>query len=126
METSNKNQRKKNQKEDNKHKGIQEKQSNAEMRYTFSTIEGRCYICGKPGHKSPQCKLKTKIPKEEWAITKAKQSYAMKIDEHTNQKRQIFSCTSSYIHSACQHYWFHRDVDMLPLYEIILEIYLNS
>ena len=52
-ETSNKNQRNKNWKgEDNKHEEMQEKPSNAEMKYTFSTIEGRCYIYGKPGHKS--------------------------------------------------------------------------
>ena len=87
-EISNKNQRNKNQKEDNKRKEIQEKQNNADLKYALSIIEGRCYICGKPGHKSPQCKLKTKIPKEEWAITKAKQSHAMEIDKHMKQNNQ--------------------------------------
>ena len=65
------------------------------MEYIFSTIEGKCYICGKPGHKSPHCKLKTKIPKEEWAITKAKQSHAMEIDEHMNQNNQSSRISSS-------------------------------
>merc|ERR1712226_1065817 len=64
-------------------------EENTNMRYTFSTIEGRCYICGKPGHKSPQCKMKAKIPKEEWAITKAKQSHAMAINESVEQNDQM-------------------------------------
>jgi hypothetical protein len=33
-------------------------------------MEGRCYCCGKPGHKSPTCRHKNK-PKDEWAINKA-------------------------------------------------------
>ena len=38
---------------------------------SFAQMEGKCYCCGKPGHKSPQCRHKTK-PREEWAINKAK------------------------------------------------------
>ena len=38
---------------------------------SFAQLEGKCYCCGKGGHKSPQCKSKSK-PKEEWAINKAK------------------------------------------------------
>ena len=60
-----------------------------EMKYTFSTMEGKCYIWGKPGHKSPQCKLRNKIPREEWAITKAKQTHAMEIDEPAQQKLNL-------------------------------------
>jgi hypothetical protein len=33
-------------------------------------MEGKCYCCGKPGHKSPQCRFKDKLI-EEWAIKKA-------------------------------------------------------
>ena len=33
-------------------------------------MEGRCFCCGKPGHKSPQCRQKHKIPREEWACNK--------------------------------------------------------
>jgi hypothetical protein len=36
---------------------------------SFAQIEGRCYCCGKPGHKSPQCRHKDK-PKDQWAINK--------------------------------------------------------
>jgi hypothetical protein len=35
---------------------------------SFAMMEGKCYCCGKPNHKSPACRLKDKIPKEEWAI----------------------------------------------------------
>ena len=38
----------------------------------FAQMEGKCYMCGKAGHKSPQCRLKDKVPKSEWAIIKAK------------------------------------------------------
>ena len=34
-------------------------------------MEGKCYCCGKPGHKSTTCHVKDK-PKPEWAINKAK------------------------------------------------------
>ncbi|MGC8546001.1 MAG: hypothetical protein ACP5NR_08695 [Athalassotoga sp.] len=30
-----------------------------------------CFICGKPGHRSPQCPDKDSIPRNQWAIKKA-------------------------------------------------------
>ncbi|MGC9293612.1 MAG: C2HC-type zinc finger protein, partial [Acidobacteriaceae bacterium] len=30
-----------------------------------------CFICGKPGHRSPQCPDKDNIPRNQWAIKKA-------------------------------------------------------
>jgi hypothetical protein len=41
----------------------------------FAQLEGKCYCCGRAGHKSPTCRDKNK-PKEEWAINKAQQSHA--------------------------------------------------
>jgi len=41
---------------------------------SFAQMEGKCYCCGKPGHKSPQCRKKDSIPKEQWAINVAKKS----------------------------------------------------
>ncbi|KAL7564336.1 hypothetical protein ACA910_007188 [Epithemia clementina (nom. ined.)] len=38
---------------------------------SFAQMEGKCYCCGKAGHKSPECRFKDKA-KEEWAINKAK------------------------------------------------------
>lgn len=37
---------------------------------SFAQIEGKCYCCGKGGHKSPECRDKKKIPKDQWAINK--------------------------------------------------------
>ena len=42
---------------------------------SFSQIEGRCFCCGKTGHKSPQCRFKDK-PKSEWHFNKSQQSLA--------------------------------------------------
>jgi hypothetical protein len=39
---------------------------------SFMEIENKCYCCGKPGHKSTQCRYKNK-PKPEWAINKVKE-----------------------------------------------------
>ncbi len=40
---------------------------------SFAQMEGRCFCCGKLGHKSPDCKLKDKTPRDEWAIHKSQQ-----------------------------------------------------
>jgi hypothetical protein len=45
-----------------------------DVNLSFAQLEGKCYCCGKAGHKSPSCQDKNK-PKEEWAINKA-QSHA--------------------------------------------------
>jgi len=34
-------------------------------------MEGKCFCCGKGGHKAPQCHHNNR-PNEEWAISKAK------------------------------------------------------
>jgi hypothetical protein len=39
----------------------------------FVQMEGRCYCCGRPEHKSPDCRNKDKTPRDEWAIHKAQQ-----------------------------------------------------
>jgi hypothetical protein len=40
---------------------------------SFAQMEGRCYCCGKPGHKSPNCRSKDRTPKDEWVINKSEQ-----------------------------------------------------
>jgi hypothetical protein len=40
-----------------------------------SALEGKCYCCGKGGHKSPTCRFKSR-PKNEWAVNKAQNSFA--------------------------------------------------
>jgi hypothetical protein len=50
-----------------------------EINLSFAQMEGKCYCCGKPGHKSPTCRLKDK-PKDQWAINKASgQSHAQSV-----------------------------------------------
>jgi hypothetical protein len=56
---------------------------------SFATIEGKCYCCGKGGHKSPACRMKDKIPKDEWAINKAK------VSEQSHVTTEVKSDTSS-------------------------------
>jgi hypothetical protein len=50
-----------------------------EINLSFAQMEGKCYCCGKPGHKSPTCRHKDK-PKDQWAINKASgQSHAQSV-----------------------------------------------
>jgi hypothetical protein len=60
------------------------KEDDEEVQLSFAMLEGKCYCCGKPGHKSPACNQAKSKPKEEWAINKAKaneQSHAQTEDQ---------------------------------------------
>lgn len=59
----------------NKEKKDEETKEDEDVNLSFAQMEGKCYCCGKAGHKSPSCRDKGK-PKEEWAINKAQQSHA--------------------------------------------------
>jgi hypothetical protein len=48
-------------------------------------MEGKCYCCGKPGHKSPSCCHKSK-PRDEWAINKAEINQQQQQHAQTNKK----------------------------------------
>ena len=54
-------------------------------------IEGRCYFCGKPGHKSPDCRTKEKITKDEWVINKAQHHVHSKNDGNKSMSRSSLS-----------------------------------
>ena len=58
---------------------------------SFAQLEGKCYCCGKAGHKSPDCRHKEKIPRDEWAINKAQSHAQAKDDEQsvTGTRQQI-------------------------------------
>jgi hypothetical protein len=49
----------------------QDKEDDAAPVLSFAQMEGKCYCCGKPGHRSPECHKKDKIPKDEWVINKS-------------------------------------------------------
>jgi hypothetical protein len=51
-------------------KDDKEDKDKQEVPMSFAQLKGRCYCCGKPGHISPDCWEKDKIPWEEWAINK--------------------------------------------------------
>jgi hypothetical protein len=42
---------------------------------SFAQMEGKCYCCGKVGHKSPECRQAKDTKREDWAINKS-QSHA--------------------------------------------------
>ena len=65
------NQYKKQCKKEKKNKKSKEEEDTDIMDLSFVQMEGKCYCCGRVGHKSPHCKHKNK-PREEWAIHKAK------------------------------------------------------
>jgi len=56
------------------HQKKEDKSEDDTPTWSFAQMEGKCYCCGKPGHKSPDCRFKDKIPKEEWAIRKAEKA----------------------------------------------------
>jgi hypothetical protein len=63
------------QKHQNKSKPKEEKDEEEVTPLSFAQMEGKCSCCGKPGHKSPKCRSKEKIPREEWAINKSQQQH---------------------------------------------------
>jgi hypothetical protein len=65
--------KKQEQKHHNKSKPKEDKDDEEVTPLSFAQMEGKCYCCGKPGHKSPDCRSKEKIPREEWAINKSQQ-----------------------------------------------------
>jgi hypothetical protein len=63
------------QKHHNKSKRKEDKDDEEVTPLSFTQMEDKCYCCGKPGHKSPECRSKEKIPREEWAINKSQQQH---------------------------------------------------
>jgi hypothetical protein len=62
-------------------KGKDESDNEESTPLSFAQMEGKCYCCGKKGHRSPECYSKDKIPKEEWAVNKSQQHAHKKNDD---------------------------------------------
>jgi hypothetical protein len=84
-------------------------------------LEGKCYCCGKGGRWSPECRLKEKIPKEDWAINKAKAQETNKntdpslLNTQSNNSKEnsnINKSTSSYKGWSKAHVQFYQDKEM--------------
>ena len=58
---------------------------------SFSQMNGKCYCCGKAGHKSPDCRWNSK-PKREWAINKIKNQQS---NRNTGKNGQPSSTTAT-------------------------------
>ena len=67
-----------------------ETQDDQSLALSFAQLEGNCYCCGKPGHRSPACRHKDR-PKEQWAINKA----TAKFDNADNKKKNGVSWEKS-------------------------------
>ena len=74
----------KHKKQDNKHPKSNKNKEDIEGKeinpLSFLQMEGKCYCCVKPGHKSPDFITKDKITKYEWAINKSQQHVYNKND----------------------------------------------
>ena len=67
---------------------------------TFAQIEGRCYCCGKPGHKSPQSRLKDIKPKHEWHINTVQLTQTKKSDSKEQDTTTTRSASESNTNST--------------------------
>jgi hypothetical protein len=56
-----------------KSENVNDNKTDESPELSLSQLDGKCYCCGKAGHKSPNCKWNSK-PKHEWVINKVKQS----------------------------------------------------
>ena len=68
----------------------------APIETSFAQFKGEiiCHCCGKKGHIAPQCPMKNKIPRSEWAIKKA-EMHMQSISEKSHDDSSIESGTET-------------------------------
>jgi hypothetical protein len=79
----------------NKEKQDEDKQGDASPVLSFAQMEGKCYCCGRPGHKSPECHSKDKIPKDKWAINKSQSHLSAGDDKSIGGNSSASSITAA-------------------------------
>ena len=67
---------------------------------SFANIEGKCYCCGKPGHKSPQCRLRDKTERKDWAINKVAKNENIHVQAKGQDEESTVSTTSQINHNS--------------------------
>ena len=86
---------KKNEKQERKNENENNEENRDEpLVLSFTQLEGKCYCCGKAGHKSPQCWMRDKIPREEWAINKTQLAHNKIENENLNKKNDLLPSTT--------------------------------
>jgi hypothetical protein len=76
---------------------------------SFVMLEGKCWCCGKAGHKSPTCRDKNK-PKEEWAINKLKDKDQSHVNSGT-QKTEAKTTDDNESKTASSTGWSGAQID---------------
>ena len=103
------------------------------------TMSGKCYCCGKEGHKLPACQFKDKIPREEWVINKEQQQHAQtnnnnEMDNNSSQNNNERQNNNDASSSASMEQpsknkvigWSDFHVMMLQAYDMSEHIILDS
>ena len=62
---------------------------------TFMTLEYKCFVCGKAGHKLPQCRFRNTIPKSQWAIRQATNDFNQEKQENNSDVSTLYSRLST-------------------------------
>ena len=67
----------------------------------FAQLDGKCWVCGKEGHRLHQCPLRRSMPKEKWAINMAHAENNLRVGEKSeSEKSQQNSVSWCGMHAA--------------------------
>jgi hypothetical protein len=72
------------EKSDKNSKDDKEDRDEQEAPISFAQLKGRCYCCGKPGHRSPDCQDKTRFPKKSGPSMRSNPASHIQASENAN------------------------------------------